>query len=241
MTMLRLHKIFRYSPSKFTVLLGFLLLQIFLTPIAGKTIFLQQILYFYTYLVLLSAVTAIVESKAKLRIFVIFYITSFICSVLFFRDNSIHWLAMSEASDVVMIAIAIWGILIFMRKQKKVTRDLISGAICIYMLCGLLWANGYSLCMLYDRGAISGIDLSESIFGVRNLLVYFSYVTMMTIGYGDMLPANSMARALVMLQGLFGQMYLAVFVAGAIGMFLSQRDENKIIEKIEEDVKLRKH
>ena len=239
--MLRLHKIFRYSPSKFTVLLSFLLFQIFLTPITGKSIFLEQILYFYTYLVLLSAVTAIVESKVKLSIFIMFYITSFISSVLFFMLNSIHWLAISEASDMMMIAITIWGILIFMRRQKKVTRDLIAGAICVYMLCGLLWANGYSLCMIYDRGAISGIDLSESIFAVRNLLVYFSYVTMMTIGYGDMLPATSMARSLVMLQGLFGQMYLAVFVAGIIGMFLSQRDENKIIEKIEEDAKHRRH
>jgi len=191
--------------------------------------------------VLLSAVTAIVESKVKLSIFIMFYITSFISSVLFFMLNSIHWLAISEASDMMMIAITIWGILIFMRRQKKVTRDLIAGAICVYMLCGLLWANGYSLCMIYDRGAISGIDLSESIFAVRNLLVYFSYVTMMTIGYGDMLPATSMARSLVMLQGLFGQMYLAVFVAGIIGMFLSQRDENKIIEKIEEDAKHRRH
>ncbi len=239
--MLRLHKIFRYSPSKFTVLLSFLLFQIFLTPIAGKSIFLEQILYFYTYLVLLSAVTAIVESKVKLSIFIMFYITSLISSVLFFMLNSIHWLAISEASDMMMIAITIWGILIFMRRQKKVTRDLIAGAICVYMLCGLLWANGYSLCMIYDRGAISGIDLSGSIFAVRNLLVYFSYVTMMTIGYGDMLPATSMARSLVMLQGLFGQMYLAVFVAGIIGMFLSQRDENKIIEKIEEDAKHRRH
>ncbi len=236
-----LHKIFRYSPSKFTVLLGFLLFQIFLTPIAGKSLFLQQVLYFYTYLVLLSAVTAIVESKVKLSIFIIFYITSFISSVLFLKMNSIHWLAISEASDMMMIAITIWGILIFMRKQKKVTSDLISGAICVYMLSGLLWGNGYSLCMIYDRGAISGISLSESIFAVRNLLVYFSYVTMMTIGYGDMLPASSMARALVMLQGLFGQMYLAVFVAGVIGMFLAQRDENKIIEKIEEDAKFRRH
>ncbi|SMF02600.1 potassium channel family protein [Desulfovibrio gilichinskyi] len=239
--MLRLHKLFRYSPSKFTVLLGFLISQIFLTPIAGKSIFLQQILYFYTYLVLLSAVAAIVENKVKLSIFIAFYIASFISSVLFFKMHSIHWLAISEASDMMMIAITVWGILIFMRRQKKVTSDLISGAICVYMLCGLLWANGYSLCMIYDRSAISGISLSESIFAVRNLMVYFSYITMMTIGYGDMLPVTSMARSLVMLQGLFGQMYLAVFVAGVIGMFLAQRDEDKIIEKIEEDAKLRRY
>ncbi|SDK93810.1 Ion channel [Maridesulfovibrio ferrireducens] len=226
--MFRLHKIFRYSPSKFTVLLGFMISQIFLTPIAGNSIYLQQILYFYTYLVLLSAVTAIIESRAKVVIFISLYVTSFVSSVLFFKLHSIYWLGVSEASDMMMLGIAIWGILIFMRKQKKVTRDLVSGAICVYMLCALLWANGYSLCVLYDRSAVSGIDLSESVFAVRNILVYFSYVTMMTIGYGEMIPVTNMARSLVMLQGLFGQMYLAVFVAGTIGMFLAQRDRGSV-------------
>jgi hypothetical protein len=201
-----------------------LISQVFISPLAGNSALLSQILYFYTYLVLLSAVTAIIESNTKLISFIALYVTSFVSSVLFFKTNSLRWLATSEASDMLMLAITIWGIMTFMRKQKRVTRDLISGAICVYMLMGAIWANGYSICEIYHRGSFSGLDLAASVFDIRNALTYFSYITMMTIGYGDMLPVTPMARSLVMLQGLLGQKYLAVFVAGTIGMFLSHKD-----------------
>lgn len=225
--MFRLYRVFKYSPSKFTVLLAFLVLQIFISPIAGDSLFLQRILYFYTYLVLLSAVAAVSGSRGKLYSYFVLFAVSLVGSILFFRIKSLFWLGVSEAADMSMICIAIWGIQQFMSRQSRVTRDLISGAICIYMLAGLAWADAYSLCEIFRQGSFSGIDVDMGIFAVRGALTYFSYVTMLTVGYGDVLPVSFMARSLAVLQGLFGQMYLAVFIAGTIGMFLSQRgDEN---------------
>ena len=220
----RLYHLFKYSPSKFTVLLSFLVLQIFVIPIAGDSLLLQQVLYFYTYLVLLSAVAAIVVNRAKLYAYFFLYGISLVSSILFFKTRSLLWLAGSESADMLMLLIAIWGIQHFMWRQKKVTRDLISGAICIYMLAGLVWADAYSLCEIFSTTSFSGIDPTDSVFAIRGALTYFSYVTMLTVGYGDVLPASLMARSLSILQGLFGQMYLAVFIAGILGAFLSQRN-----------------
>ncbi len=225
--MLRLYRVFKYSPSKFTVLLGFLVLQIFISPIAGDSIFLQRILYFYTYLVLLSAVAAIIGSRIKVYLYFVLFGLSLFSSILFFRIQSLFWLGVSEAADMAMICIAIWGIQQFMSRQNRVTRDLISGAICIYMLAGLAWADAYSLCEIFRQGSFAGIDISKSVFAIRGSLTYFSYVTMLTVGYGDVTPVSFMARSLAILQGLFGQMYLAVFIAGTIGMFLSQKDDGE--------------
>lgn len=221
--MFRLYHIFKYSPSKFTVLLGFLVVQIFISPIAGNSLFLQQVLYFYTYLVLLSAVSAITVNKARLYAYFGLYGISLVSSIIFFKTRSMLWLAGSEAADMLMLLIAIWGIQRFMWRQKRVTRDLISGAICIYMLAGLAWADAYSLCEILREGSFSGVDVFDNIFAVRGALTYFSYVTMLTVGYGDVLPVSFMARSLSILQGLFGQMYLAVFIAGILGAFLSQQ------------------
>lgn len=231
--MFRLYRLFKYSPSKFTVLLGFLVIQIFISPIAGDSLVLQQVMYFHTYLVLLSAVAAIVVNRLKLYVFFALYGMSLVSSIMFFRTKSLLWLSGSEAADMLMICIAIWGIQRFMARQKKVTVDLISGAVCIYMLAGLAWADAYSLCEIYRQGAFAGIDLSKNVFVVRGSLTYFSYVTMLTVGYGDILPVSRMARSLVVLQGLFGQMYLAVFVAGIIGIFLSQRNGETEIDGTE--------
>ncbi|NDV25298.1 potassium channel family protein [Desulfovibrio sp. JC010] len=221
--MFRLYHIFKYSPSKFTVLLGFLVVQIFISPIAGDSLFLQQVLYFYTYLVLLSAVSAIMVNRVKLYAYFVLYGISLVSSIMFFRTRAMGWLAGSECADMLMLLIAIWGIQRFMWRQKRVTRDLISGAICIYMLAGLVWSDAYSLCEIFKDGSFSGIDLSDNVFAIRGALTYFSYVTMLTVGYGDILPVSFMARSLAILQGLFGQMYLAVFIAGILGAFLSQK------------------
>lgn len=222
--MFRLYRVFKYSPSKFTVLLGFLVVQIFISPIAGDSLFLQQIMYFYTYLVLLSAVAAIVGSRTKLFAYFGLYGISLVSSIMFFRTRSLGWLGGSEAADMLMLCIAIWGIQRFMARQATVTRDLIAGAICIYLLAGLAWADAYSLCEIYRQGSFAGIDINSSVFAIRGALTYFSYVTMLTVGYGDVLPVSLMARSLAILQGLFGQMYLAVFIAGILGKFLSQKN-----------------
>ncbi|WP_432735010.1 potassium channel family protein [Maridesulfovibrio sp. FT414] len=222
--MFRLYRVFKYSPSKFTVLLGFLVVQIFISPIAGDSLFLQQIMYFYTYLVLLSAMAAIVGNRAKLYAYFGLYGVSLVSSILFFRTRSLEWLAGSEAADMFMLCIAIWGIQRFMSRQATVTRDLIAGAVCIYLLTGLAWADAYSLCEIFREGSFAGIDINSSVFAIRGALTYFSYVTMLTVGYGDVIPVSLMARSLAILQGLFGQMYLAVFIAGILGKFLSQKN-----------------
>ncbi|WP_051676922.1 potassium channel family protein [Maridesulfovibrio frigidus] len=228
--MFRLYKIFRHSPSKFTILLAFLVSQVLIQPLASESVFWQQTIYFYTYLVLLSAMTAIAKSRFKICSFIVLYVVSFVSSIMFMRTDLVHWLTASEVADMIILGLTVWGIMSFMSKQKRVTRDLISGAICVYMLIGAIWANGYSVCEIYHSGSFSGLDLGGTVYAARRSLSYFSYITMMTIGYGEMLPVTPIARALVMLQGLFGQMYLAVFVAGTIGMFLSQRDRERAIE-----------
>ncbi|WP_320172257.1 ion channel [Maridesulfovibrio sp.] len=222
--MFRLYRIFKYSPAKFTVLLGFLVLQIFISPIAGDSRVLQQVLYFYTYLVLISAVTAIISDRRKLYAYFSLYAASLLSSVMFFHSKHLFWLSVSEGADMLMLCIAVWGIQRFMSRQRRVTQDLISGAICIYMLAGMIWADAYSQCEIYRRGSFSGLDPESGIFAIRNALTYFSYVTMLTVGYGDIMPVSFMARSLAVLQGIFGQMYLAVFIAGILGTFISQHN-----------------
>jgi len=231
----RLYHLFKYSPSKFTVLLGFLVVQIFISPIAGDSLLLQQVLYFYTYLVLLSAVAAIVVNRTKLYAYFILYGISLVSSIMFFKTRSLLCLAGSEGADMLMLLIAIWGIQRFMWRQKKVTRDLISGAICIYMLAGLVWSDAYILCEIFNTSSFAGIDPDDNVFAVRGALTYFSYVTMLTVGYGDVLPVSLMARSLSILQGLFGQMYLAVFIAGILGAFLSQQNMAASLSEEESD------
>jgi voltage-gated potassium channel len=103
----------------------------------------------------------------------------------------------------------------------------IVGAICIYMLLGLIWALLYLLIAQTTPGAFNGLPHAPWLDNFA-AAVYFSFVTITTLGYGDISPALPVARFLVMMEAIVGVFYMAILVASLIGVRMSARDvENK--------------
>jgi hypothetical protein len=99
--------------------------------------------------------------------------------------------------------------------HKRVTTQTVLGALCIYVLIGLIFAN-------FDYGVqlVSG----NSFFAQPGQhgpadFAYFSYITMATVGYGDLTPATGLPRTNAVLEALMGQIFLVVLVARLVGMY----------------------
>jgi voltage-gated potassium channel len=96
------------------------------------------------------------------------------------------------------------------------------GAFCVYLQLGLIWAVLYRL--LHELGLA---DFAGSIAGNSSQmfpdLIYFSFVTLGSLGYGDILPVGHLARTLAYLETVIGQFYLAVMVASLVGAFTTRR------------------
>ena len=105
---------------------------------------------------------------------------------------------------------------------KAVSANRLVGAVCIYLLLGVLWALAYSFVELASPGSYSGIPGSPEIGWESNWL-YFSFVTMTTLGYGDILPLTPTSRTLAYIQAVTGQFYIAVLVAGLVGAYIAKR------------------
>jgi len=104
---------------------------------------------------------------------------------------------------------------------KRMDLNRIVGAICVYLLLGVLLALGNMLVYRFVPGSFNGIDASEtSLEGFT--LIYYSFVTMTTLGYGDITPDGALARVLAYLAAIAGQFYIAVLVAMVVGQFLSE-------------------
>ncbi|WP_448213632.1 potassium channel family protein [Colwellia sp. MEBiC06753] len=99
----------------------------------------------------------------------------------------------------------------------KVDGNKILGCICLYMLLGLIFALLYTLFELYLVGAFSGINDSNKWYLIFPDLVYFSFVTLTTLGFGDIAPTLPITRFLVYFQAVVGQFYLAILVASLVG------------------------
>ena len=100
-------------------------------------------------------------------------------------------------------------------RAGPVTFHRIQGAVAAYLLLGVIWAYAYALVALLRPGAFSGpIDPGD---GPRAWF-YFSFVTLTTVGYGDVLPVHPVARSLAILEAVTGPLYLAILVARLVSM-----------------------
>jgi hypothetical protein len=114
-------------------------------------------------------------------------------------------------------------------KQVAIGTDMsmnrIVGAVCVYLLLGVIWALAYSMLELAAPGSFGGFDTWGG-RGWDSEWLYFSFVTMTTLGYGDLLPISATARAMAYLQAVFGQFYVAVLVAGLVSAYISHRQRD---------------
>lgn len=97
----------------------------------------------------------------------------------------------------------------------------IVGAICIYLLMGLIWAMCYLLVAQVVPGAFNGLEQVPWHDNFSDA-AYYSFVTLTTLGYGDISPVAPIARFLVYMEAIFGVFYMAILVASLIGVKASK-------------------
>ena len=96
------------------------------------------------------------------------------------------------------------------------------GAICVFLLLGIIWSFAYALLELVAPGSFTGFSPGHGP-GQDSSWLYFSFVTLTTLGYGDITPVSAMARSLAFMQAIAGQFYVAVLVAGLVSAYISHR------------------
>jgi len=98
----------------------------------------------------------------------------------------------------------------------------IAGAVSVYLLLGLNWAFVYMFLRLADPGAFTGLQAEASEPFLH--LLYYSFVTLTTLGYGDISPVSPVARSLAYLEAVSGVMYVAILVASLVGSIRAGSD-----------------
>jgi hypothetical protein len=133
--------------------------------------------------------------------------------------RSLDWEGASELDLLLLLSFfitAAWSASRQVLLSGRVTTNVIVGSVAIYLLLGLVWAMLYLLLLEFQPDAFHGIQGSD--WGERFAdVAYFSFVTLTTMGYGDISPAGSLARVLVYLEAIAGVFYMAIVVASLIG------------------------
>jgi len=108
----------------------------------------------------------------------------------------------------------------------KISTNKLVGSVCIYLLIGVIWAILYLFIDLLTINAFQGLSIQEQDQPVWEF-IYFSFVTLTTLGYGDVSPLNEAARTLAYFEAICGQFYMAILVASLVGAHMADRLQNK--------------
>ncbi len=130
----------------------------------------------------------------------------------------------SSALLSVFFGFTLVRILMYVMRGRKVTRDKIFGAICVYLLIGFSWAPFYRMVFLLNPAAFSGsrtVDMGINHFD----FVYYSFETLCTLGLGDIHPISGFARALTVVEALTGVLYVAVLISRLVSMYRVEGEE----------------
>jgi hypothetical protein len=126
-----------------------------------------------------------------------------------------------------IMAYLITVLLFFIGRAREVNRDVIQAAVVVYFLVAFLWVYLYRSVALLNPEAFNWSLAETSLADQRYTLVYFSFVTITTLGYGDISPASNMARSLSILEAVIGQLYIAIIIARLVGIQISQYLEQR--------------
>ena len=206
-----------------TILLIAILLLLIVEPFFSEQGFGRIVFDVMVSAVLVAAVWALSRRRSLLVAGLLFVTPAFIGRwVLYVVDS--HWLAVAWL--LLTMAFLLFTAVVVLRQAlggTEVTTDTIAGAICAYLLLGVIWAFTFALTELLHPSSflMNGQPLSATSHPDRQLIpefLYLSLVTLSTVGYGDIVPITPPARMLAALEAVVGQLYLAVFIARLIGL-----------------------
>jgi voltage-gated potassium channel Kch len=129
------------------------------------------------------------------------------------------WHYAELASLVLLLAFFVCTVYVAGRQvllSGDVELNTVVGSLAIYLLLGLIWAVLYLIMLEFSPAAFNGVEYREWGENFPQVL-YFSYVTLTTLGYGDISPAQPVSQVLVYLEAISGTFYMAIVVASLIG------------------------
>jgi hypothetical protein len=175
-------------------------------------------------LILLSGVYAFSRERKEFLVALVIAFPALLLEVVshLYRSEPI------EISKKILFALFLAYVLIIILshifREREVTEDLITGAVCAYLLIGILWTFAFYFLELTWEGSFSLEKASRHDLGS---FLYYSFVTLTTLGYGDIAPLTSPARSLAVLEAVTGQLYLAVTIARLVGIHASRSRSEK--------------
>ena len=200
-------------------LLGSLVLLLVLFPVLDEGLVGRGVLVIVSTAIGLSGAYAASRDRRRLATALLLAMPSLAARWAFVFVGTPAVRGAALVTSIVFYVYTILLILDYVLGTDEVTGDEIYGAVSVYILLGFVWGLAYGLLELVRPGSIRGASGSLR----PGDFMYFSFMTLMTVGYGDMSPADPIARSLAIVEAMVGVIFIAVLIGRLVGLHAGAR------------------
>ena len=214
----------RFSTVQLLIALAVLLICApFLDELEGGNLILSVLFS----LVLVAAVFAVANRKRTLAIALVLAVPAIAGRwINHFRPDIIHP-AVFLVCALLLLAFVIGHLLHFILRAPVVTMEVLCASIAVYLMLGLVWTVAYWFVDQVTPGGAFSFNTERGVHSMNGFTgFYFSFITLSTVGYGDITPVLRVARWLAAMEAMTGLLYVAVLIARLVSLYSRAKSEN---------------
>jgi len=221
---LRIPRFRRFTTVQLLVALGLLFFAFpFVEEVKGGDIIVSLLFS----LVLISAVLAVASRRRTLVVALFLLIPAIVGRwINHFRPHLVPP-AVFLVAGLVLVAFVVVNLLRFVLRAPSVNTEVLCASISAYLMLGLMWTMAYWLVdQLTPEGAFS-FNTNSGTHSMNGFnAFYFSFVTLSTVGYGDITPVSKVARMLAAMEAMTGLLYMAILIARLVALYSSPKSDD---------------
>jgi hypothetical protein len=203
------------------VLTGLTLLMVvhlfIIAPLETRELHLQLVGAFF---IVLLAVGLLILSRSLVPVASVLAVVGLLAVAVVLRVRGIHAVldvCLQAAAWLLIALVIIWTVARAVFEPGRITYHRVVGAILLYLTIGLVFVALYTLVGALSPNAFNGLTVAARV-SMPSDLIYFSFVTLTTLGYGDIVPVDPVARSLSNIEAILGQLYPATLLARLVSL-----------------------
>ena len=201
-----------------------LVMMFVVAPLQALGLFAFQVFELVLAIMLVAGVFVISGSRTAVTAMVVALAMIVTGAVLRIRSPSILDLNLFAGAWLIVGVTLAWAVARSIFAPGRVTYHRVVGAVLLYLTVAIIFAAFFTFLGTLDPKAFIGLSIQDSP-KLATQLIYFSFTTLTTTGYGDVSPVHPLARSLCNLEAIFGQLYPATLVARLVTLQLAHQEE----------------
>ena len=239
--------------GRFSVLFWFLVMVIAAPVVLPDGPIIRRLMGIALFVLMLSGLNAIANRRRHLIIGLVLAVPAVALTAVSLADQNFATYVTSQYLYLAFFIYLAIQMLRWTMQQTEVNSETIYGAVNVYLLMALIWGLAYYAIALEFPGSfhfpeeaelgvvqttrVEALEVGEELppspewtemaNSAQGTMMYYSFVTITTLGYGDIFPASDATRILAMLEATLGQLFLVILVARLVGLYTAQQMEER--------------